>query len=93
MILDLIPLAPRTYPTLSLAIRAWQAGAAFQIHRGPCITHASPLPHGIHRARFWNGTRVLGEIELDETTAAAAAVVAAVQAERASPQNLRICTP
>lgn len=81
MILDLIPLAPRTYPTLSLAIRAWQAGAAFQIHRGPCITHASPVPRGIHRARFWHGTRVLGEVELNESTA----VTKPVQAVRASP--------
>ena len=66
MILDLIPVAPRTYPTLSLALQAWQGGATFQIHRGPLITHDTPVPHGIHRARFWNGTRVLGEIELAE---------------------------
>lgn len=85
MILDLIPVAPRTYPTLSLALRAWQGGAAFQIHRGPVVSKASPVPHGIHRARFWNGTRVLGEVELDESTAAAAAVIAAVQAERSNP--------
>jgi len=81
MILDLLPLAPRTYPTLSLALRAWQGGAAFQLHRGPVVSKASPVPHGSHRARFWNGTRVLGEVELDETTA----VIAAVQAERAVP--------
>lgn len=66
MILDLIPVGPRAYPTLSLALRAWQGGAAFQIHRGPFITSKTPVPHGIHRARFWNGTRVLGEVELRE---------------------------
>jgi hypothetical protein len=68
MVLDLFPAYGRAYATLPEALDDWQQGLDFQIHRGPYTSSrdsAQIICLGVHRVRFWSGTRPLGEHELN----------------------------
>ena len=70
MILNLSPgVAAQTHPSLTHAIRCWEQGAYFKLHKGGLVNKTT-LPRGIHRVRFWStaaATRSLGEYELQPT--------------------------